>query len=443
MTQIINDNVQVEMTIDGDEWLVVDAETKLSFQSQANYTKIRKMTPHPDTTFGKVEELIGTDFELKVQNDLPERPGGEELKTLFKGKLANISPRGAKDYEGIAFDPSQQGFGTGQGANMQNLEIQLGYPYYSPYRLFSTATDTGLQGKDKTLKAKKVANKIADKIPNLNGRDIRLKKGGTKRTGPSGNTIGGFNPKLTFDKQNPKIGKALAKIREECLAEWWFDRKGIFNVGVPQSVAYELKYITDTSAGITTPPYSSVKVIGSGIASEEGFTRTDMRSEERIVVEGAISETGKPVIGKSTSTQFIYRNAELTTQKQAKDTAKRLLKDLREQQKDGEITLVGFPEMSPLDALIMPHDNEDSNAPNYQPGMPMGGERYGAHKVKHRLNNSDGYKTIVEVGAPMGVSRVKMPPQEKPKSKEDKTGSGAAAGAAAGSSNQPGVSRYK
>lgn len=419
MTQIINDNVQVEMTIDGDEWLVVDAETKLSFQSQANYTKIRKMTPHPDTTFGKVEELIDTEFELKVQNDIDDRPGGEELKTLFKGKLANISPRGAKDYEGIAYDPSQQAFGTGQGANMQNLEIQIGYPYYSPLRLFS-ATE-GLSGKDKTLRADKVANKIANKIPNLNGKDIRLKQGGTEKTGPSGSTIGGFNPKLTFDKQNPKIGKALAKIREECLAEWWFDEEGVFNVGVPESVAYELRYITDTSAGITTPPYSSVKVIGSGVVSEEGFNRTDMRSEERIVVQGAISKTGKPVIGKSTSTQFTYRNAELSTQKQAKDTAKRLLKDLKEQQKDGEITLVGFPEISPLDALIMPHDNEDSDAPNYQPGMPMGGERYGAHKVKHRLNNSDGYKTIVEVGAPIGVTRVNMPAKEKPKSKENET----------------------
>ena len=423
MTQVFNDNIQVDMQIDGDEWLLAEAEVKLSYHSEANYTKIPKMTPGPEASFDKVEDLVGTDFSLEVDNDLDvERDGADGADvTLFEGKLANISPRGAKDFEGIAYDPSQQAFGSGQkGTNMANQTVRIGYPYYGSLFLYNVIE--GTRKEPKTIRADELATKIVNQIPTIEDYEIQLTEGGVTRSGRNGETEGAYNPKLTFDKLEVSVGQALKKIREECKADWWFDKTGKFYIGMPESTPWELRYITDTSAGITTPPYQSVKVIGSGVASDEGFPKSDLRPEERVTIEAAIGQSPNgefyPVTNKSSEPQFIYRNNELSTQQQAETTAIKLIEDLIEQQKEGEITVVGFPQVSPIDALIMPHNNPDSDAPNYQEGMPMGGERYGVYSVTHRLNGTDGFITKLEVGGPMNLTRIQLPAKDKPDSSD-------------------------
>ena len=423
MTQVFNDNIQVDMKIDGDEWLLAEAEVKLSHHAEANYTKIKKMTPGPEASFDKVQDLIGTDFSLEVDNELDvERDGADGSDvTLFKGRLANISPRGAKDFEGIAYDPSQQGFGAGQkGTNMANQTVRIGYPYYGSLFLYDIVE--GTKKEPKTIKAAELATKIVNQIQTIEDYEIQLTEGGVTRSGRNGETEGAYNPKLTFDKLEVSVGQALKKIREECKCDWWFDKTGKFYIGMPESTPWELRYITDTSAGISTPPYQSVKVIGSGVVSENGVSKADLRPETRTTVEAAIGETpsgdAEPVLNESGDPQFTYRNNELSTQNQVERTALQLIEDLIEQQKEGKITVVGFPQVEPIDALIMPHNNPDSDAPNYQEGMPMGGERYGVYNVTHRLNGTDGFITKLEVGGPMNITRIQLPAKDKPDSSD-------------------------
>lgn len=414
------------MFIGEDRWLLSDAEVVLSQMKTPNYVDINTMVPATGTSLGKIDSLIGEDFILRAYTDIASKRDleeGQEDNLLFKGKLANISATGKQSYEGIAYDPSQEPLSEETGGNngsVLNQKITIGIPYYGADVTYTL--NNGTEYEARTIRAKLLAERIVDKLPGDFDTDIQLQEDGRRVTGPGGEFTGAYNPNLTFETTQPTIGKALEKIREECRSEWWFDKEGTLHIGVPDATAHELRYITDASDGVTTPPYQSVRVIGSGIASEEGFARTNMRSEDRIVVERTIGERPggglAPAIpeneGDLSEPVFTYRNSEISTRSQAVNTADQLIDDLMKQQKEGKVTVTGFPEVMPFDAIIMPHARAGSGAPNYQANMPMGGSRYSVYKVVHRLNPDDGFKTIIHVAGLVGASRVQIPAKDSP-----------------------------
>jgi len=429
MSEIYNDNVQIDMTIGGDEWLVSEAEVQLSQVDTPNFVDINKMVPAEGVKVpSPVTSLVSKDFELHADNDLySERASDASEDTLlFKGKLANISAIGTKSYEGIAYDPSQQpvaapGEGSGFGGNgsVLNHKIYVRSPYYGV--LFQWGLTSGTTYEPKTRKGSELAAKVAREIPGVDDYEIQLTKGGVTREGPNGSVTGAFDRELKFENVTTTIQNAVTKIKEECECDWWFDKEGKLYFGVPEPIAHELRFITDASDGITTPPYQSVKVIGSGVATEEGYSKKQLVAEDRITIKATFAEK-KPgeyqaVFEEDAETDlpepmFTYRNAEISTEAQARSTAKKIVEDLAKQAADGEITVTGFPEITPFDAVIMPHASEEKKEkgiPNYQEGMPMGGNRYGVYKVVHRLNGSDGFKTKVEVCGLSNVAGIAVP----------------------------------
>lgn len=423
MTTVYNDSVETTMKIGGETWEPVELKVELSQTSTPNYVDIQKMIPGegvevPSPPDKGEKGLVADKFELHADNQLiSERTTDKSEETLlFKGKLANISAIGTRAYEGIAYDPSQQPVSnTADGGNgsMLNQEIYVKSPYYGMQLMYGRSK--GTEYEPKTTKGKKLAQKVVNEIPGLNDYDIQLTKGGVTRSGPNGTVKGAFNPELKFDSVKITLDDAMTKIREECECDWWFDKEGTLHIGVPKPIAHELKFITDTSDGLTTPPYQSVKVIGSGLASEEGFRKKQLVPEDRIVVEGTFSEKKDFVRGESIEPQFVYRNAEISTEKQAVSTAKKITTDLKKQSGTGKITVVGFPEVTPFDAVIMPHSSKkkrDAGVPNYQKGMPMGGNRWGVYKVIHKLNGSDGFKTEIHVAGLTNTARIAVSPTE-------------------------------
>lgn len=433
MTTVFNDNVQTTMKIGGDEWRPVEVEVQLAQKDTPNYAHIVRMIPGEGVEApSPPDQLISKDFELHADNQLySERTtsAGEET-LLFTGKLANISAIGTRAYEGIAYDPSQQplaspgenveGVAFGGNGSVLNQKIYVKSPYYGMSALYGDSTGTKYE--PKTVKASEMAQKIVDEIPGVTDYEIQIQPEGKTVSGPNGSVTGAYDRELKFENVRTSLQNAIEKIREECECEVWYDKQGKLYVGVPEPTAHELRFITDASDGLTTPPYQSVKVIGSGVASEEGFNKKQLVAEDRIVVEGTFvnEQSGdgykfvnaENVSGDLPEPKFEYRNAEISTEAQAISTATSLVKDLAKQAAKGKVTVTGFPEVTPFDAIIMPHASEDkrnAGVPNYQPGMPMGGSRYGVYKVIHRLNGSDGFKTIIHVCGLTNTSRVAVP----------------------------------
>lgn len=424
MTEIIKDDLKdVTMTIAGDDWLVAEAVVELSQADTPNYVDINKMVPATDTSIdGPPDSLIGEPFELRVENQLISQrdTDAEEETLLFSGNLANISATGQRSYEGIAYDPSQEGFNASQNSgSMMNQKIQLFWPYYGAL-YFGGLGGGGTTYEPRTRKASYIINQVMWKM-GIDDYDIQLTENGVTREGPGGSVTGAYDRDVHFDANEVLVSKALNHTAEITESTYWFDKSGTFHFGVPDPTKHILHFIKDASDGMTTGPYQSVRVIGSGISSQEGWNRQSMVAEERIVKEYAAVRTsgskfeGRPIdeldVGELPQPVFEYRNAELSTEAQAESAAKKIAKDIAKQQAKGKVTVVGFPEIEPLDAIKMPQAQDDSKD-NYFPGQPMGGYAYSVYKVKHKLNSSDGFVTEVHVSGLVGAPGIVFEPEE-------------------------------
>ncbi len=404
MTEIYEDNVQIDMTIDGQKWLLIDAEVELSEATTPNYV-ILKMSPDPEETIDnlpdKIQDLVGTEFSLSADTGLISERDSSEDSLLFEGILGNISPTGENVYEGKAYDPSQASFAEVERAtSLLNQSVYIPPPEYSLRELINIylSGQQGTQHKTRTIKASELIERIVDKgnIPEYN---IDLADDGIEISGAEGSYTGGYDRDLKFEDPYPKIENALEKATNMTQSMWWFDKTGTFNFGVPRPTKHELRFISDTSAGVSTPPYQSVIVIGSGIASEEGWSRASMNPENELVVEARTAKDGEGnniiEMGETSEPVFTYRNSEVSTQAQAESTARQLVEKLQKQQEDGEVTVVGFPEIVPFDVIKMPNSDE----------QPMGGKTYAVYSVKHRLNNTDGFITKIKVAGTVGINK--------------------------------------
>lgn len=414
MTRVFNDTVEVDLQIGGNPWFVIEAEVVNSRTDKPDYVDMR-IVPDPNETAPPpepIEDLVGEPFTLDVDNELISKrdTGASEVTRIFTGNLANISPTGENSYEAIAYTPAHQPFATSTEGSVMNQSIYIPMPSFGfDTEFFGAApSGTGTQYQPRrNIKASDLVQRIIARI-GISDYEVNLSFSGTSVSGPNGSYTAGYDTYLYFEDAFPKISYALNRAREETKSEWWFDREGKFHFGVPEPTAHKLQFITDADAGKTTPPYQSVRVIGSGAASQEGWARNSMNMEDPITIEARIDtleskDESVANFGETREPIFTYRNAEISTQQQARNTAEKIINDLAEQQGDGKITVVGFPEVEPLDAVEMPPHGSVSTDLG---GQPMGGARYGVYKVVHRLNNSDGFVTIIHCAGLTGVTRV-------------------------------------
>lgn len=460
MTDILADNISIDMTIgeftnDDDEteaiqWDLIDAKVVLSQVAAPNYVDMI-VTPQPqydDVIQDKISpdsedddfpnrgigRLVGEPFELNVENNFAavqitddealdqerriataDEAGEDALDEtlLFKGNLANISPIGNNLYEAIAYDPGQQAFNIGEESGSvinQKIDFRGSTTFVQPGEQADNPDE--VEGDPPTdYSIEDLLNDITA-AANFNQGDINI-----DNTLPEYDDNGEPTEEetpiseiyLSFDNAVVTVKDALNQAREIAYAEWWFTKEGVFRFGDPRPDIenYHLELIKDTSAGIQTPPYQSVRVIGSGIASSDGWASTSSIQDEdaKIVKEATIARPQgagtlsekiivlDPLDGAFDALPepvFKYINAEISTDRQAQNTALKIAEELAKQQASGKVTVVGMPEVEPFDGIVMPNSEE----------QPMGGVQYGVYSVTHKLNATDGFVTEIEVAGP-------------------------------------------
>jgi len=206
--------------------------------------------------------------------------------------------------------------------------------------------------------------------------------------------------------------EVLQKLEKECLSEYWFDKDGIFHFGRPQSNKYQLDLITESDAGIETPPYRSVRVIGSKPIGRLGksyneWTQVPQDSEKiqinatigRVVnldveQEGAGEDIRnlpeKPVVinpDPLVPPVYEYIDYSLSTEGQLISTARKIIEELIKKNASGEITVVGLPEVELFDVVKLPNTRQ----------RPFGGAEYAVTKVTHELSGQNGFTTRIGV----------------------------------------------
>ena len=435
-SHFVKDRIEVDMTIGGNDWNLVEAKVTLSRNLVPNFVRIKKMAPAEGTTFERVEDLIGKGFELSIDTELEsyrDAPGTYN-STLFKGNVANISSLGTGVYEAVIYDPSQQVLNqTENGGSVMNQEVKLTNPVVdyttlskAEKRYATDASETKFKPKGVVFRSSEALNKALKEV-DLKGAndtedvDIQLSKKGKVIGGPRGQFRGAIDNFVKFDSTKVTVEEILQKVANRTKSFWWFDRTGTFIFGVPDANIYYPELITDNSAGITTPPYQSIKVIGSDIASSNGYVQGELNPDEEVVVGGNITLSGSEPQLDSEKLQyggsgtilhnptFVYRNQEIITKAQAVNTLEKLAQDLGEQYANGKLTTVGFPEPSLFDVLVLPHANKDlQGVGNYNPRLPMGGSIFSVYKVEHMINPSDGFISRFHVAGTTAPASVKV-----------------------------------
>lgn len=409
------DNVDVTMKIGGgtsgipeQEWEIIDAEVVLSTRSTPDYVDMRivpsKDVPLPDapqesvsgSVAGGIRGYVGRELTLDVDNQLRANIDGPEVTRVFTGNIANMTALGDYSYEAIAYDPSQQQFEEGESTDATSfLNSTVDITPASPLiRRNITSNkgyyDTTLEPGERKILVSELINVILDEagIPDED-REIEVQRGGVLvGVAPGGRGIRkGFNPEITFSNWEPVVSDALDRAAAASHSDWWFDRFGQFHFGPRRPnvdiYAYSLEYITDASDGKTTPPYQSVRVIGDGVVSEEGWSKSSLIREDPVTSTLTVNREQ----GKLAEPTFVYRNNEINTQQEADNVANKLIQNLIEQSGNGSVTVVGFPEIRPSDAIEMPNTER----------QPMGGARYGVGEVRHILNAQNGFVTKISV----------------------------------------------
>jgi hypothetical protein len=207
---------------------------------------------------------------------------------------------------------------------------------------------------------------------------------------------------ITADYTNKTVSKVLGKIARKSNNVWWVTRNNQVYFGPPagdvlgpddESSFQMTNYITSSDAGKQQPPYRSVRVIGDGVVSQDGWDSKNMVSSDKLLQSYGMSPAiGTPdveltQVDRSEGLQeptFTFRSREIKTQEQADKTAKKILDELLNQTKGGNVTMVGRSYVKPHDKLKLPDR--------------FGGGEYLVNKVTHNFNSSDGFVTVVECG---------------------------------------------
>jgi hypothetical protein len=477
---IIDDNIKTELqigtTTDGEPifWDLIQIEIRRSKITEPDFAKgiarpqeeyredvrdrVLEVEDAEDAAFGP-GALIGGDFSISVDTGLsveksPEgddsnifrriRKGqsGGESSLLFTGNVASLSPTGKESYKFTAYDPTQQALevsrsdGSIDARNSGSIiNKRLDFTGETPQLVDLNAEEEGSEDEETNeppefrINAFKFIELLADELP-IPDEDITIRPFPTDLRQGDIQTISFENAQIPF-----KI--ALDQVKEQFDIEWWVNREGEFYFGNPSELdggirVFDLKLITETSAGVTTPPYQSVQVIGSSQQSdaespETANVSTAIQDDNERIVKGVNiglpkANAPKPVVsttkgedqkGELLDPTFTYINTALTTDIQVENAARSIATDLIEQQAEGTATVTGLPEIDPFDGIRMPNtDNQ-----------PMGGRAYGVYGIRHKINSGDGFITEIEVSGPIfddpnvvdiGREETSVESQEKP-----------------------------
>lgn len=217
---------------------------------------------------------------------------------------------------------------------------------------------------------------------------------------------------------------------------WFATPENVITVrsDIPSNL-FRPEYITEASAGKQQPPYQRVIVTG-GRSELAAYTSSDTDSapapdedsgddsDEDGSDDSSTNndDTGlsshllgrEPVRGVAGEGKPVYSHTDqaITSEANAQRVAEGILEEFRRQQATGSITVVGNPEIQPLNAVRLPDE--------------LGGETYSIGNVEHRMNTTDGYLT--EIGCE-GVINAGSGEEEDPGTGENtSTGEGTEVG---------------
>jgi hypothetical protein len=400
--QLVDDNTPSL----GRDYFVTELEVHLTDGAESNYARgivvpdghDRKPSTGDPLDDDNRPDIITIDVDNELTEARPDTDG--EITRIFTGIISNSSRLERGRFEFMAFWP---GFNVIQNSGVQvsmptpdvsSTEYQ-GTPYYQ-----SDYTNTRQFA---SIIARDIAQDISEQVRfpfDINITDDGYDINGVKYATDTELAVQSAYIPITVEGSDEGM---LTRVVNATNSVWEVDRYGNFVVGppIPRSAvgedeyvptaidSHKLRYITETTAGLQSPAWNSIVVIGSGVVSQDGWQSNAQLQENRAQYSEVITDKGRSasVEGNVAEPVFEYTNLEIDTETEARNVLKKLKEKIRKQAGNGEVTVVGHPEVWPGDSIELPDSVN----------QPFASERYGVEKVTHRINSSDGFITKIKV----------------------------------------------
>jgi hypothetical protein len=127
-----------------------------------------------------------------------------------------------------------------------------------------------------------------------------------------------------------------------------------------------------------------VQVVGNtSISDSENDVGGELLQQRHLI-------SAQPVIAEAGDGQptFLFKDNSIQTQSQANNVARQLLRRLQKQQQGGQATIVGRPEIRPLDRVSFPES--------------QGGETFVVSNIEHTISATDGFQSRLSLGGTIG-----------------------------------------
>lgn len=195
---------------------------------------------------------------------------------------------------------------------------------------------------------------------------------------------------ITVDFSNMMASEALDKLAERANADWFIDNYNLLRFGMPDAEVKEVEYIKSTSKfGPVEPPYRGVKVIPDGAVSNLG-----QQSAYRLVnympttPKRALSfddETGVWEINEyyTNDPTYVHEDEQIKTFETAEAVAEKFARELLRQVQGGKLVIIGDATIDERDVIELPDF--------------LYNRRYFVGEIKHKMNDSDGFLTEIKL----------------------------------------------
>lgn len=347
MANVVSQEVDVTLYIDGEQFFVVEMNTDFSRYSETDYVEATVVDPQlesdPDNLDPVMLEINGERvFTGRVQTVKTENQRGRvdvNNELVYQVKVFNDLVRTKTENVTLSITNSTPlSSVVGEVCEQAGVEYEINLEWYTEQR------------------------------DSANGR------------------LAAIDYPISIEETDTPASKVLDKLAKWSNADWWFDVNNVLQFGIPDSKIRRLQYVKkDSNFGQIEPPYRGVKVTGDSVVSQYGRSISHIpgyepATAERAIVFNEATQTWRIVKGETNAPVFTYKDKGIKQTKTAELVADNFARELLRQVKGGKVTIVGRQDISERDVIELPDQ--------------IGGDYYYVGKVNHKMGSS-GYETVI------------------------------------------------
>lgn len=343
MTEVVCDNVSVEIGLEYSGWEATDIEATTSRYNETDLVKATIVDPEFSET-----PTIGEPASLDING-----------RRVFTGNVYDVSEVEKKARSSTGKFKVKL---MNDLHKLKNTELSLSVQEPTPLSsvVYQVYSEAGVSG----------------------GTDLTWRPTDTSQTASDW--------KIGPDFSDKTAAEALDKLAEWANADWFVNNYNVIEFGLPDAEVKSVKHIkSESDFGPIEPPYRGVRVVANGAISLLstgnahrliGFSSVSPQRALEFKEEKGIWKVKN---GYTNEPTYVHNDEQIQKYKTAEAVAEKFARELLRQVDGGKIVIVGNESIDERDVIELPDFLQN--------------RKYFVGEIKHKINDSDGFVTELKL----------------------------------------------